>query len=58
MLMDADAADSTIFGPRRLSTEDCERALEQSGATAPMPLIEHWPLVESGSADGGGAGER
>jgi len=43
-LMDADAADSTIFGPRRLSLEDCKRALRQSGRRAPVPLIYDWPL--------------
>jgi hypothetical protein len=43
-LMDADAADSTIFGPRRLSLEECERAMRQSGPQAPVPLLEPWPL--------------
>lgn len=43
-LMDADAADSTIFGPRRLSLDDCRRALRQSGRTAPVPLVLDWPL--------------
>lgn len=44
-LMDADAADSSIFGPRRLSVVECERAILQSGPDAPMPLLERWPLV-------------
>lgn len=39
-LMDADVADATIFGPRRLSVEDCERALIQSGPGALTPLLE------------------
>jgi hypothetical protein len=43
-LMDADAADSTIFGPRRLTLNDCRRALRQSGRSAPVPLIFDWPL--------------
>jgi hypothetical protein len=43
-LMDADAADSTIFGPRRLSIEECERTMRQSGPGAPVPLLEPWPL--------------
>jgi len=43
-LMDADAADGTIFGPRRLSLADCQRALRQSGPGAPVPLLEAWPL--------------
>ena len=44
-LMDADAADPTIFGPRRLSVAECERAQRQSGAGAPMPLLRPWPLI-------------
>jgi hypothetical protein len=44
--MDADAADSSIFGPRRLSVAECERAVLQSGPGAPLPLLEPWPLVE------------
>lgn len=44
-LMDADAADPTIFGPRRLSVAECERALTQSGPTAFVPLLAPWPLV-------------
>jgi hypothetical protein len=43
-LMDADAADESIFGPRRLSIAECERALRQSGPRAPLPLLEEWPL--------------
>ncbi len=38
-LMDADAADATIFGPRRLSLEECFRAIKQSGPNSPVPLI-------------------
>jgi hypothetical protein len=44
-LMDADAADSSIFGPRRLSVAECERAVLQSGPGSPLPLLEPWPLV-------------
>jgi hypothetical protein len=43
-LMDADAADATIFGPRRLSVAECERALRQSGPGTPAPLLTPWPL--------------
>ncbi|MBX3128820.1 MAG: hypothetical protein KF718_19015 [Polyangiaceae bacterium] len=43
-LMDADAADPTIFGPRRLSLAECERALRQSGPGAPVALLASWPL--------------
>ena len=46
-LMDADAADATIFGPRRLSVAECERALLQSGHGTPAPLLTPWPLYES-----------
>ncbi len=43
-LMDADAADGSAFGPRRLSLAECARALRQSGPGAPIPLLEPWPL--------------
>ncbi|HEU5076801.1 MAG TPA: hypothetical protein VFU02_21575 [Polyangiaceae bacterium] len=46
-LMDADAADATIFGPRRLSIAECERALRQSGPGTPAPLLTPWPLYET-----------
>jgi hypothetical protein len=45
-LMDADAADPSIFGPRRLSIPECERAVRQSGPGAPVPLLEPWPLTQ------------
>jgi hypothetical protein len=44
VLMDADAADASIFGPRRLSIQDCERALVQSGPRSALPILEPWPL--------------
>ncbi len=43
-LMDADAADPTIFGPRRLSVDECVRALRESGPGAAIPLLDQWPL--------------
>jgi hypothetical protein len=43
-LMDADVSDPTIFGPRRLSVADCERALIHSGPEALLPLLEAVPL--------------
>lgn len=43
-LMDADAADPTIFGPRRLSVDECERAILQSGPGASLPVLRRWPL--------------
>ncbi len=45
-LMDADAADASVFGPRRLSIADCERALRESGPGAKIPLLQSWPLAE------------
>lgn len=44
-LMDADAADPSIFGPRRLSIEECERAVRQSGPGTATPLLSTWPLT-------------
>jgi hypothetical protein len=44
-LMDADAADPSMFGPRRLSIAECERAVRQSGPGADVPLLEAWPLT-------------
>ncbi len=49
-LMDADAADSTIFGPRRLTLDDCQRALRQNGRISPVPLIQDWPLKNAESS--------
>lgn len=49
-LMDADAADPTIFGPRRLTVEECERAIVQSGPHAPIPLLTDWPLYRESSS--------
>ena len=46
--MDADAANGTAYGPRRLLVDECVRALRQSGPTAPIPLLEPWPLVPLG----------
>lgn len=43
-LMDADVADGSIFGPRRLSVADCERALTQTGPSGLTPLLEAVPL--------------
>jgi len=44
LLMDSDAADLSAFGPRRLTLDDCARALRQSGPKAPTVLLEPWPL--------------
>ena len=44
-LMDSDASDASVFGPRRLSLADCERALRESGPAARIPLLRPWPLA-------------
>jgi len=44
-LMDSDATDPSIFGPRRLSLEECERAVRERGPTSRAPLLEAWPFV-------------
>jgi len=46
-LMDSDASDASVFGPRRLTLADCERALLESGPSAQIPLAESWPLVRA-----------
>jgi hypothetical protein len=43
-LMDADAASSSAFGPRRLVVDECARAVRQSGPGSPVPLLRAWPL--------------
>ncbi len=43
--MDSDASDASVFGPRRLELEDCERMLRQSGPSANVPLLRAWPLA-------------
>ncbi len=48
-LMDADAANPTAFGPRRLIVDECVRALRQSGPGAPVPLLRRWPLGRLGN---------
>lgn len=44
-LMDADSADASAFGPRRLSLDECRRALMHSGPAALTPLLTPWPLA-------------
>jgi hypothetical protein len=48
-LMDADAADPSIFGPRRLAIDECERAVRQSGPGSAVPLLEPWPMTQPDS---------
>ncbi len=42
LLMDSDGADASVFGPRRLRVEDCERAMQNSGPGSPVPLLREW----------------
>lgn len=50
LLMDSDADDPTIFGPRRLTVPECVRAVRQSGPGAPLPLLESVPLFHARGA--------
>ena len=47
-LMDADAANGSAYGPRRLLVSECVRAIRQSGPAAPVPLLTPWPLAPLG----------
>lgn len=47
-LMDADATNPSAFGPRRLTFEECARALRQSGPGAPVTVLRRWPLTPLG----------
>ncbi len=44
-LMDADAADASPFGPRRLTLAECARVVRESGPSARVPLLREWPLA-------------
>lgn len=44
-LMDSDASDSSPFGPRRLTLDECSRAIRQSGPNARIPLLTEWKLT-------------
>jgi hypothetical protein len=43
-LMDSDAADASPFGPRRLTLDECARAVRQAGPKARVPLLVDWPV--------------
>ena len=45
LLMDSDASDSSPFGPRRITTDECGRAIRQSGPAARLPLLTEWKLT-------------
>jgi hypothetical protein len=56
LLMDSDAADASPFGPRRLTLEECARAVRQAGPKARVPLLVDWPVGPLPTAgDRGGA---
>ncbi|AKV02238.1 hypothetical protein AKJ09_08901 [Labilithrix luteola] len=44
LLMDSDASDASPFGPRRITIDECARAVRQSGPTARVPLLSAWKL--------------
>ena len=44
LLMDSDASDSSPFGPRRITVDECARAVRQSGPRARLPLLTEWKL--------------
>ncbi len=44
LLMDSDASDSSPFGPRRITVDECVRVLRQSGPRARVPLLTEWKL--------------
>ena len=45
LLMDSDASDSSPFGPRRLTVDECGRAIRQSGPAARLPLLTEWKMT-------------
>jgi len=47
-LMDADAANASAYGPRRLVVDECVRAIRQSGPSSPAPMLRPWPLTPLG----------
>jgi hypothetical protein len=45
LLMDSDASDSSPFGPRRLTVDECAKVVRQSGPGARLPLLTEWKLA-------------
>lgn len=41
-LMDSDAVDGTVFGPKHLTLDDCQRAWVQSGQQSAAALLKPW----------------
>ena len=44
-LMDSDGADASPFGPRRLTVDECVRAVKEAGPKGRVPLLVPWPLT-------------
>jgi hypothetical protein len=55
LLMDSDAADASPYGPRRLTLEECARAVRQAGPKARVPLLIDWPIGPIPGVDRTGA---
>lgn len=45
LLMDSDASDASPFGPRRLTIDECAKAVRQSGPSSRVPLLTEWKLA-------------
>ncbi|MDB4942734.1 MAG: hypothetical protein JWP97_2268 [Labilithrix sp.] len=45
LLMDSDASDSSPFGPRRLTVDECGRAIRQAGPASRFPLLTEWKMA-------------
>ncbi len=45
LLMDSDASDASVYGPRRVTTEECARVRAEAGPRAKIPLLEPWPFA-------------
>jgi hypothetical protein len=45
LLMDSDGADASPFGPRRLTLDECARAVREAGPKSRVPLLVPWPLT-------------
>jgi hypothetical protein len=45
LLMDSDGADASPFGPRRLTLDECARAVREAGPKSRVPLLTSWPLT-------------
>ncbi len=45
LLMDSDASDASPFGPRRITLEECARAVKQSGPAARVPMLSEVKLA-------------